>query len=120
MIDFFDFWREEIIHSIKELKGVDRFDAINFDSINFDAIVCEPCKNPDHGDLATNAALVMAGHFKTSPQILAKKIYDKIAEFPNFSLIKIAGPGFINLRLENIYWHSQLIELVDDKFYFPN
>ena len=59
----------------------------------------EPPRDAAHGDLATNAAMVLAKHAKSNPRALAEKITGKLAADPLIESAEIAGPGFINLRL---------------------
>ncbi|WP_126172069.1 arginine--tRNA ligase [Altericroceibacterium xinjiangense] len=68
----------------------------------------EPPRDPAHGDLATNAAMVLAKQAKTNPRALAEKIVGKLADDPLVSSIEIAGPGFLNLRLDRANWQREL------------
>ena len=77
----------------------------------------EPPRDPAHGDLATNAAMVLAKQAKTNPRALAEKIIEKLAADPQITSADIAGPGFINLRLDRSNWIAELAaitELADD------
>ena len=58
-----------------------------------------PPKNPDHGDLATNIAMVIASKAKVNPRQVAESITARIADDPILASVEIAGPGFINFRL---------------------
>src|SRR5690606_17402161 len=71
-------------------------------------IVVEPPRDPAHGDLATNAAMVLARPLKTSPRELATKIAGRLAEDTEVESAEIAGPGFINLRLVPAVWERVL------------
>src|SRR5690606_12652559 len=63
------------------------------------AVSVEPPRDPAHGDLATNAAMVLAREAKTNPRALAEHIVEKLAGDPLVTSADIAGPGVINLRL---------------------
>ncbi len=63
-------------------------------------VAVEPPRDASHGDLATNAAMVLAKQAKTNPRALAEAIVAKLGEDPSITSAQIAGPGFINLRLE--------------------
>ncbi len=52
-----------------------------------------------HGDLATNAAMVLAKPAGTNPRALAEMIAAELAQLPEVDSAEVAGPGFINLRL---------------------
>ncbi|KHL25270.1 arginyl-tRNA synthetase [Croceibacterium mercuriale] len=68
----------------------------------------EPPRDPAHGDLSTNAAMVLAKQAKTNPRALAEKIVEKLAGDPLLTGAEIAGPGFINLRLADRNWVTEL------------
>jgi arginyl-tRNA synthetase len=67
-------------------------------------IVVEPPKDPSHGDLATNAAMVLAKDAKQKPRDLAEKLAAKLKAAPHVVKVDVAGPGFINLSLDNAFW----------------
>jgi arginyl-tRNA synthetase len=68
----------------------------------------EPPRDPSHGDLATNAAMVLAKQAATNPRALAEKIVGKLSTDPAVESAEIAGPGFINLRLADESWREEL------------
>ncbi|MDF1834964.1 MAG: arginine--tRNA ligase [Alteraurantiacibacter sp. bin_em_oilr2.035] len=68
----------------------------------------EPPRDPSHGDLATNAAMVLAKAAKTNPRNLAEKIVEHLARDPLIESADIAGPGFINLRLAPKVWIDEI------------
>ena len=68
----------------------------------------EPPRDPSHGDVATNAAMVLAKHAKSNPRALAEKIVEHLARDPLIESAEIAGPGFINLRLSNQVWLEEI------------
>jgi arginyl-tRNA synthetase len=71
-------------------------------------VVVEPTRDPAHGDLATNAALVLAKEFGSKPRDLAELIVGRLREDPNIAELEIAGPGFINMRLAAGVWPKLL------------
>lgn len=68
----------------------------------------EPPRDPAHGDLATNAAMVLAKPAATNPRELAGKIIEILTADPHVESAEIAGPGFINLRLGESAWLDEL------------
>ena len=76
--------------------------------LNRRAVAVEPPRDPAHGDLATNAAMVLAKGAKTSPRALAEAIVPKLEALPAVTSVEIAGPGFINLRLSADAWRDEL------------
>ncbi|MCP8939355.1 arginine--tRNA ligase [Alsobacter sp. SYSU M60028] len=63
-------------------------------------VVVESPRDASHGDLATNAAMVLAKEAKSNPRALAERIAAALAEDPDVVSAEVAGPGFINIRLE--------------------
>ncbi|NNC58623.1 MAG: arginine--tRNA ligase [Erythrobacter sp.] len=77
----------------------------NVDRVN---VAVEPPRDPSHGDLATNAAMVLAKKAATNPRALAEKIVEHLNRDPDIAAADIAGPGFINLRLADSAWLEEL------------
>ena len=71
-------------------------------------VAVEPPRDPAHGDLATNAAMVLAKPAGTNPRALAEAITGKLADDPAIASTEIAGPGFINMRLDPAVWIAEL------------
>ncbi len=67
-------------------------------------IVVEPPRDLAHGDLATNAAMVLAKPMGLNPRALAERIADGLKRDPDVASVEIAGPGFINMRLVDAVW----------------
>jgi arginyl-tRNA synthetase len=72
------------------------------------AVAVEPPRDPAHGDLATNAAMVLAKRAGTNPRALAETIVPRLAAIPGVAGAEIAGPGFINIRLDRAVWEEEL------------
>lgn len=72
--------------------------------LDFSRVVVEPPKDETHGDLATNAAMVLAKDAKQKPRDIAEKLAAKLKNAPHVAKADVAGPGFINLALENGFW----------------
>jgi arginyl-tRNA synthetase len=71
-------------------------------------VTVEPPRDPTHGDLATNAAMVLAKAASTNPRALAELIRPKLEALPPVTSVEIAGPGFLNLRLTPEAWRDEL------------
>jgi arginyl-tRNA synthetase len=71
-------------------------------------VTVEPPRDPTHGDLSTNAAMVLAKGAGTNPRALAALLEPKLAALAEVSAVEIAGPGFINLRLTDETWRDEL------------
>jgi arginyl-tRNA synthetase len=103
-MDVFAGFHGRVLAAVQQLKhdGVVPLDA------SVEGITLEPPKDPSHGDLATNAAMVLAKAAGASPRALAERIVPLIASDPHIDKVEIAGPGFINLTLASAFWPSVL------------
>lgn len=72
------------------------------------AVAVEPPRDPAHGDLATNAAMVLARPAGTNPRTLAALLAPKLAALEEVESAQAVGPGFINLRLGRGLWEEEL------------
>ena len=71
-------------------------------------VAVEPPRDPSHGDLATNAAMVLAKPAGMNPRALAEALVGELKKVPAVTAAEIAGPGFINLRLSAGAWLGEL------------
>ncbi|MCW2388913.1 arginyl-tRNA synthetase [Sphingobium sp. B11D3B] len=76
--------------------------------LNRAAVTVEPPRDPSHGDMATNAAMVLAKPASTNPRALAELIAGRLRTLADVDGVEIAGPGFINLRLVRTAWEDEL------------
>ncbi|MEL7105329.1 MAG: arginine--tRNA ligase [Pseudomonadota bacterium] len=76
-------------------------------------VAVEPPRDAAHGDLATNAAMVLAKPAKTNPRDLATDLAARLTSDPRITSADVAGPGFINLRLDPAIWHDVVAEAID-------
>jgi arginyl-tRNA synthetase len=76
--------------------------------LNRKPVTVEPPRDASHGDLATNAAMVLAKPAGTNPRLLAEKIVAGLERLDEVEGASIAGPGFINLRLTDATWRAEL------------
>jgi arginyl-tRNA synthetase len=84
------------------------------ENLDFGRIVVEPPRDASHGDLATNAAMVLAKEARVNPRVLAERIAGDLREDPRVARAEVAGPGFINLTLTADVYHDVLRALVAD------
>lgn len=76
------------------------------DGLDFANVTVEPPRDPLHGDMATNAAMVLAKPAGQKPRDIADALAGKLAEDARISSAEVAGPGFLNLRLGNAVWQG--------------
>ncbi|TMJ17077.1 MAG: arginine--tRNA ligase [Alphaproteobacteria bacterium] len=75
-------------------------------------VAVEPPRDPSHGDLATNAAMVLAKKAGTNPRALAELLAPRLEAMDDVVSAEIAGPGFINIRLDRDVWRDELAAIV--------
>ena len=80
-------------------------------------VAVEPPRDATHGDLATNVAMVLAKAAATNPRALAALVAPKLEVLPGVTGVEIAGPGFINLRLDQQVWRDELAAILADDAY---
>jgi arginyl-tRNA synthetase len=80
--------------------------------LDFGRVVVEPPRDASHGDLATNAAMVLAKEARTNPRALAELIAADLREDPRVAKAEVAGPGFINITLDGSVYHDVLRAIV--------
>ncbi|WP_343343654.1 arginine--tRNA ligase [Sphingomicrobium sp. XHP0239] len=78
------------------------------------AVAVEPPRDPAHGDLATNAAMVLAKPAGTNPRALAGELAPRLEKVDGVTGVEVAGPGFINLRLEPTIWQHELATIIGE------
>lgn len=78
-----------------------------------DKIKVEFPRDLSHGDLSTNAAMILASQLKMAPRDLAKIIIKHLKNLKDVSELSIAGPGFINIKLAPNFWHNQLSYMLE-------
>ena len=71
-------------------------------------VTVEPPRDASHGDLATNAAMVLAKPAGTNPRAIAGPLAEKLAALPEVASAEVAGPGFLNIRLAPGTWVDEL------------
>ncbi|OHD02790.1 MAG: arginine--tRNA ligase [Sphingomonadales bacterium RIFCSPLOWO2_12_FULL_63_15] len=82
--------------------------------LNRKPVTVEPPRDPSHGDMATNAAMVLAKPAGTNPRALAEAIVAKLQALEEVESASIAGPGFINLTLTDATWRAELAAIQTD------
>ena len=81
------------------------------DGIDRSNVTLEPPRDPSHGDLSTNAAMVLSKAAGMKPRDLAEKITEKLGTLEDVQSVEIAGPGFINLRVAAPVLLGELLEI---------
>ncbi|HZL58237.1 MAG TPA: arginine--tRNA ligase [Stellaceae bacterium] len=75
-------------------------------------ISVEPPRDPAHGDVSANAAMVLAKAAGMKPRDFAEKLRPRLARLEHVVSAEIAGPGFINLKLTDDFWQARLGDIL--------
>ena len=84
------------------------------EGLNFANVTVEPPRDPAHGDMATNAAMVLAKPAGRKPRDIAEALAVKLGEDARVVSAEVAGPGFLNLRLAASAWHQVIGAALDE------
>ncbi len=84
------------------------------EGLSFDNVAVEPPRDAAHGDMATNAAMVLAKPAKMKPRDIADVLAGKLAEDTRITSAEVAGPGFLNLRLAPTVWQGVLAAVLEN------
>ena len=76
-------------------------------------LTCEAPRDESHGDLASNAAMVLSKQASMKPRDLADMIAAKLNDVDGITGVEIAGPGFINMRLDPMMWVARVNDILD-------
>jgi arginyl-tRNA synthetase len=79
--------------------------------LNHANVTVEPPRDTAHGDLSTNAAMVLAKPAGMNPRALAELLSTQLGKIDGVTAVEIAGPGFINLRLDPALWVAELADI---------
>ena len=99
-MDVFAGFHGRVLAAVQQLKH----DGVVPHEASIEGVTLEPPKDASHGDLATNAAMVLAKPSGLAPRALAERIVPLLASDPHIESVEIAGPGFINLTLAGNFW----------------
>jgi arginyl-tRNA synthetase len=107
-MDLFRYLRDVVAAEVATLAGEGALPA----GLDTSRIAVEPPRDPAHGDVSTNAAMVLAKPAGLAPRALAEKLIPRLKQHESVTAAEIAGPGFINLRLADRFWHERLGEIL--------
>jgi arginyl-tRNA synthetase len=96
--------RELVIAALTDLAAQGTLPA----GLDFAAVAVEPPRDAAHGDMATNAAMVLAKPSGLQPRVIAEALASRLMQDPRIAGADVAGPGFLNFRLDPGVWHTLL------------
>ena len=80
--------------------------------LDFAATEVAPPRDAAHGELASNAAMVLAKPARMKPRDIAEKLAAKLGDAPDIAKVEIAGPGFVNLTFVPHFWQGVVAQIL--------
>ena len=108
-MNIFRFFEEEFQKIVEGMKAAETLPA----DLDTSRVVFELPRDPAHGDIACNAAMVLAKPAGMKPRDLAAAISAPLAEIDGVTGVEIAGPGFINIRVEPRLWAAEIDTIIN-------
>ncbi len=107
-MNVFKSFRESVLSALGEMQQAGELPG----DLDFTRVAAEPPRDRSHGDIATNAAMVLAKAAGQKPRDLAEKLAERLRDLPSVTKVEIAGPGFINLSLDDDFWRGCLRDIL--------
>ncbi len=107
-MNVFEFIRSAIVEAVGDLAAAGTIP----DGLDCARVAVEPPRDPAHGDVATNAAMVLAKPAGLKPRDLAEHLAERLRPLDVLHAVDIAGPGFINFVFNNAFWQRRVPEIL--------
>lgn len=107
-MNLFSYFHNEILSLVRQLMDEGALPA----ALDLSKITAEPPREASHGDVSTNAAMVLTKAAKMPPRQIADLIAARLRGHEAVETVEIAGPGFINLRLTQAFWCQRLADVL--------
>ncbi len=110
-MNVFNIYKDHINAVIEELIAAGTLPR----DLDASRLTAEPPRDPSHGDISTNAAMILAKPAGMKPRDVAEAMAAGLRAVEGISEVEIAGPGFINMRLADSVWHDCLKQAIAEK-----
>jgi arginyl-tRNA synthetase len=107
-MNVFHHFRDEVIRALGPLAEAGRIPA----GLDLARVTVEPPREEGHGDLSTNAAMVLSKAANLKPRALAELLAEQLRAVASISEVAVAGPGFINLRVKETFWQARIADVL--------
>jgi arginyl-tRNA synthetase len=107
-MNLFNTFRDHVIAAIDRLAEQGKLAA----GLDTAKVTAEPPREAAHGDVSTNAAMVLAKAAGMKPRDIAERLAEELRGLEAVAAVEVAGPGFLNLRLTDAFWYAQLADLL--------
>ncbi|MFC2967502.1 arginine--tRNA ligase [Acidimangrovimonas pyrenivorans] len=100
--------RARVLDALNELVS----EGVLPEGLDYANVAVEPPRDPAHGDMATNAAMVLAKPARMKPRDIAEALAAKLGDDARIAGAEVAGPGFLNMRLVPDVWHGLVRDVI--------
>ncbi|PKU23674.1 arginine--tRNA ligase [Telmatospirillum siberiense] len=107
-MNLFKTFRDDIVAALVWLADQGKLPA----GLDYSKVTAEPPREAAHGDVSTNAGMVLAKPAGMKPRDIAEMLAVELRSLPSVVGTEVAGPGFLNLRLADDFWYAQLSDLL--------
>lgn len=107
-MNLFQYFQDRVLETLQGLVDAGQLPQ----GLDMSRANVEPTRDAKHGDIATNAAMVLAKQAKMNPREIAALLVEKLEALDHITSAEIAGPGFINMRIDSEFWHARLNEVL--------
>jgi len=108
MMNLFTHFRDVVAAEVKALVSAGALPA----DLDLARIAVDPPRDPTHGDLSTNAAMVLAKPAGKNPRAIAELLAERLRARSEVTSAEVAGPGFLNFNVADGFWHARLVEIL--------
>ncbi len=109
-MNLFKYFKDIVVGELEQMAGVGELPS----GLDTTRVAVEPPRERGHGDLSTNAAMVLAKAAGRKPRDLAEALAARLGKLEDVTEVEVAGPGFINLRLVPGVWYARLAEILKE------
>jgi len=107
-MNLFKEFRQTVLQELESLVEAGRLPP----GLDYGRVSVEPPRDPENGDISTNAAMVLAKPSGSKPRDLAEALAERLGGLDAVTDVTVGGPGFINLRLDKGVWYERLREIL--------
>ena len=109
-MNLFSYFKDVVVGELEQMAAAGDLPS----GLDTARVAVEPPRDRGHGDLSTNAAMVLAKPAGRKPRDLAEALAERLRAHDDVTEVEVAGPGFINLRLTTAVWTARLAEILND------
>ena len=108
-MDLFYTVRQHVLSELESMVAAGELPS----GLDMTSVAVEPPRDPLHGDMATNAAMVLSKIAKKNPRVIAETLAERLSNVDIIETSQVAGPGFLNLRISIKAWQSILNKILE-------